>query len=84
WLAVITGERGHTAGYFSSVCEETSAQVPYFLPRNKPRDTRRPRTARAIPDTLKSEAQKWKISFTEMFLFKLYRQQHEAVLRKSH
>ncbi|KAG8196685.1 hypothetical protein JTE90_006593 [Oedothorax gibbosus] len=30
WLAVITDE-GHTAGYFSSVCEVASAQVPYFL-----------------------------------------------------
>lgn len=32
WLAVIT-EEGHTAGYFSSVSEVASAQVPYFLSR---------------------------------------------------
>ncbi|XP_054717054.1 uncharacterized protein LOC129226469 [Uloborus diversus] len=32
WLAVIT-EDGHTAGYFSSVSEVASAQVPYFLSR---------------------------------------------------
>ncbi|GBL84836.1 hypothetical protein AVEN_93861-1 [Araneus ventricosus] len=34
WLAVIT-EEGHTAGYFSSVCEVASAQVPYFLSREQ-------------------------------------------------
>lgn len=34
WLAVIT-EEGHTAGYFSSVCEVASAQVPYFLSKEQ-------------------------------------------------
>ncbi|XP_015923756.1 uncharacterized protein [Parasteatoda tepidariorum] len=34
WLAVIT-EEGHTAGYFNSVCEIATAQVPYFLSRDQ-------------------------------------------------
>lgn len=34
WLAVIT-EDGHTAGYFTTVEEIASAQVPYFLTRDQ-------------------------------------------------